>query len=346
LKIFVDEYQERAFALHHENPVVDAHLDLAYEIYERYQSGEKEVIKNHYLENFKKAGITFIVSSVFIETRQLPARGLELTLNQISVLLADIETVKEDVCLIKESADMQKVIAEHKIGIILYMEGLDIITNDCSMLRALYAMGVRGASLTWSRRNYLGEGCCLADRLEDIKGRLSKLGIQTLQMLEQLHMFVDVSHLNDDGFEDAVRWTKKPFVATHSNARSIHMNYRNLTDKQIDLLTARGGIIGINAYKDIVGIKPGDNPIDKMCEHIQYMIRIAGENHVGFGLDLCDSYEAALPRRELIVERKDSIRNHTELILVSAKLLRIGYSEEVVKKVIGGNFVHYFMKIM
>ena len=91
---FVDKYDEKAFFLHQYNPVVDAHLDLAAEIYERYQGGEREVIKNHYLENFKKAGITFIVSSVFIPTKQLPARGFELTLMQISALLKDIETIK------------------------------------------------------------------------------------------------------------------------------------------------------------------------------------------------------------------------------------------------------------
>ncbi|PXV93299.1 membrane dipeptidase [Lachnotalea glycerini] len=343
---FVDKYDEKAFFLHQYNPVVDAHLDLAAEIYERYQGGEREVIKNHYLENFKKAGITFIVSSVFIPTKQLPARGFELTLMQISALLKDIETIKEEVILVQSKMDMQMVISEHKIGIILYLEGLDIITNDCSILRALYAMGVRGASLTWSRRNYLGEGCCRADKLEDIRGGLSKLGIQTLQMLEQLNMFVDVSHLNDDGFEDVLMWTKKPFIATHSNARNVHMSYRNLTDNQIQALAKRGGVIGLNAYKSIVGVHSINNPIHKMCDHIQYIIRLVGENHIGFGLDLCDSYERALPRREFEIEPMDCLKNHAELILISAQLLREGCSEDTVKKVIGGNFVEYFMKFV
>lgn len=346
MNIFEDEYQERAFQLHQENPVVDAHLDLAAEIYKRYQGGEKEVIKNYYLENFKKAGITFIISSVYIETKQLPTRGLELTLNQISALLEDIETVKDEVVLVKCKNDMEKVIADGKIGIILYLEGLDIITNDCNMLRALYAMGVRGASLTWSRRNYLGEGCCMASQLKDIRGGLSSLGIQTLQMLEKLNMFVDVSHLNDDGFEDVVKRSTKPFVATHSNARKVHMNYRNLTDNQIILLAARGGVMGLNAYKDIVGADPLDNPIIKMCLHVKYVINLVGDNHSGFGLDLCDSYEMAAPQLEFQVKRNDCLRNHAELIDVTAELLREGISEESVKKVIGRNFVDYFMKII
>lgn len=340
-----DNYYDKAYYLHQHNPVVDAHLDLAAEIYIRYQNGEKEVIRNHYLDNFKKAGITFIVSSVFVQTSQLPARGLELTLNQISALLEDIETVKDEVVLVKSKQDIQKVINEGKIGIILYLEGLDIITNDCNMLRALYEMGVRGASLTWSRRNYLGEGCCKASQRIDIKGGLSSLGIKTLQMLEKLHMFVDVSHLNDDGFEDVVKRSTRPFIATHSNARNVHMNYRNLTDNQIKLLAARGGVMGLNAYKDIVGVESFNHAIIKMCEHVIYIINLVGETHIGYGLDLCDSYEEAQPRIEFSLERYDCIRNHTELIDVTAELLREGVSDEVVKKIIGQNFVDYFMNI-
>lgn len=346
VEILEDYYYKKAYELHQKNPVVDAHFDLAAEIYARYQNGEKEVIKNHYLDNFKKAGITFIISSIFIETKQLPTRGLELTLGQISALLEDVESVQEDVMLVKSKNDMEKVIEKGKIGIILYLEGLDIITNDCNMLRALYAMGVRGASLTWSRRNYLGEGCCMASQNEDIRGGLSKLGIKTLQMLEKLNMFIDISHLNDDGFEDVVKRTTKPFIATHSNARNVHMNYRNLTDNQIRLLAARGGVMGLNAYKDIVGADPYNKPIGKMCEHVLYVSHLVGEDHIGYGLDLCDSYELAKPRVDFNLERNDCLRNHAELVEVTAELLREGLSEERVKKVIGQNFVNYFMKVL
>ena len=346
MKYFEDQYEETAFFLHQNYPVVDAHLDLAAEIYERYQGGESEVIKSYYLNNWKETGITVIISSVFVPTNNLPYSGLELTLKQISALLEDIITVEDEVMLLQSKADMQRVIDEHKIGIILYLESLDIISNDCSILRALYAMGVRGASLTWSRRNYIGEGCCRADVLEDIKGGLSKLGIQTLQKLEQLNMFVDVSHLNDDGFEDILLHTHKPFVATHSNARGIHMSYRNLTNYQIQELAKRGGVIGLNAYKSIVGVHSCDNPIHKMCDHIHYIIRLVGENHIGFGLDLCDSYEQALPRKNFKVEPMDCLKNHAELILISAQLLREGCSEETVKKVIGGNFVEFLMNFV
>jgi membrane dipeptidase len=343
---FLDQYEERAYELHQKYPVVDAHLDLAAEVYARYQNGEREVIKNHYLDHLREAGITFLVSSVFVETKQLPARGLELTLCQISALMEDIETVKEEMVLVKSAYDMDRVIEKGKIGIILYMEGLDIITNDCNIVRALYAMGVRGASLTWSRRNYLGEGCCMASQLEDIRGGLSKLGLKTLKMLEELHMFVDVSHLNDDGFEDVIKYATKPFIATHSNARSVQMNYRNLTDRQIQLLAEQGGVMGLNAYKDIVGADPEGEPIRKMCAHVLHVIQLVGDKHVGYGLDLCDSYNLVSPRLEFSLERGDCLRNHSELRKVTAELLREGLPESSVIRVIGHNFIDYFMAVV
>lgn len=346
MEAFRDEYQERAYKLHQQNPVVDAHLDLAAEIYQRNQNGEKDIIKNYYLENFKKAGINVIASSVFVESNQLPARGLELSLYQISALLNEIESINEEVVLIKDKRDLENVIEKNKIGIILYFEGLDMITSDCSLLKAFYEMGVRGASLTWSRRNYLAEGCCKASEHKNIRGGLSSLGIQTLEMLEELSMFVDVSHLNDDGFEDVLKWSSRPFIATHSNARRIHNNYRNLTDLQIQALAEKGGIIGLNAYKDIVGANPLDEPIKKMSEHVKHIIEIAGAEHAGYGLDLCESYERAVQKSEILDERLDCLSNHTELIDVSAELLRSGCEEEVVKKIIGENFINYFKKML
>lgn len=344
--VFQDIYEERAYQLHQENPVVDAHLDLAAEIYQRYQNKETNVIRNHYLKNLKEAGITLVASSIFVETKQLPARGLELTLHQISALLKDLEDVKEEVMLVKSKEDLNQVCKEKKIGILLYFEGLDIITSDSAMLRAFYEMGVRGASLTWSRRNYLGEGCCKAGEYENIRGGLSKLGIQTLEMLERLGMFVDISHLNDDGFMDVALWTKKPFIASHSNARRIHNNYRNLTDTQIKEIARRGGVIGLNAYKDIVGADPLNNPVPKMCQHVMHLLEIAGEDHIGFGLDLCESYERAVEKSDALSERLDCLKNHSELIQVSAELLRLGFSEEIIIKIIGKNFIQYFYSML
>lgn len=341
-----DEYLNRAIIMHQEHPVVDAHLDLAAEIYMRYQAGEKEVIKNHYLSNFLQAGFNVIVSSVFIETHDLPDKGLKLALNQISALIIDLESVKDEVTLIKSKSDLDYVIRQNKIGIILYMEGLDPIGMDKDLLWAFYEMGVRGASLTWSRRNYLAEGCCSASDFRDIKGGLTELGKETVRLMEQLSMFIDVSHLNDEGYAELEALVSKPFIATHSNARSVHMNYRNLTDEQILSLAKHKGVIGLNSYACILGADPLKDPIPKMCDHLEHIIELVGDEHAGYGFDLCDSYYKAVPRVTFDVERGDCFKNHSEVPELTAELLRRGNSEETVIKIIGGNFVSYFQKML
>ncbi len=346
VKEYSQELLDRACELHRKYPVIDTHLDLAAEIYYRYQSGEREVIRRHYLENFKKAGIRLVVSSVFVETEDLPMRGLQLTLDQIAALYEDLESVKEEVCLVRTAQEIRQTMENGKIGILLYMEGLDILTWDCRMLRCLYELGVRGASLTWSRRNFLGEGCCTASQYKNVRGGLSELGKETIRQLEKLHMFVDVSHLNDDGFEELAEIAQKPFLASHSNARSIQDNYRNLTDAQIKTLAARGGVIGINAYMDIVGATPGKQGIAKMCDHIQYIMNLVGAEHVGVGLDLCDAYYAARAGCDLPEEREDCLMDHGELILITAELLRRGVPEEEIGKFLGENFMRYFGRIL
>lgn len=343
----MDGFYERACELHKKYPVVDAHLDLAAEVYYRRLAGEKEVIRRHYLEHFKEGGIRLIVSSVFVETSQLPARGLEISLDQIGALYEDVESVSDEVCIVRSATELQKCLQEGKIAILLYMEGLDVLNRGTEMLRSFYELGVRGASLTWSRRNQLGEGCCRAGELKEVPGGLSEYGIEILKELEERHMFVDVSHLNDDGFSNLAELTGKPFVATHSNARSVHVNYRNLTGEQLKLLGKSGGVVGINAYKEIVGVdNPAEHAIEKMCDHIQFIMQTAGEDCVGIGLDLCDSYYEAIYGKQADAERGDCLAHHGELPLLTAELLRRGVSEEAIRKFLGGNFLRVFLEIL
>lgn len=341
-----DDYWNAAVQIHKKYPVVDAHLDLAAEIHIRYQSGEREVIKNHYLDNFKKGGVNLIVSSVFVVSHDLPDKGLKQALNQISALLMDLKSVSDEVLLVKTKHDLETVLASDKIGIILYMEGLDPIGTEKDLLWAFYEMGVRGASLTWSRRNYFAEGCCNASDLKDIKGGLSLLGQETVALMEEIPMFLDISHLNDEGYEELSGLTSRPFIATHSNARSVHMNYRNLKDEQILVLAKQKGIMGLNAYKDIVGADPCLDPIPKMCDHLEHVIHLAGDSHTGFGFDLCDSYYEATFGRYIENPKGDCLTSHGQIPEITAELLRRGHSEETIIKTIGGNFWSYFHEIL
>lgn len=350
---------QKALRLHQENPVIDVHLDLAGEIYIRNLTGEREVIRRHYLEHWKRAGMNLIVSSVYLESERLPENGLADTLNQIAALYEDVDSLAGEVSVVKSAAEIKQVVEKGKIGILLYLEGLDILTESPLILRSLYEMGVRGASLTWSRKNALGQGSCPAGEIKEIPGGLTELGRETVRKLEELHMFLDVSHLNDEGFYEIAKIASRPFLATHSNARGVQPGGRNLSDKQLGIIAEKGGVIGVNAHKKLVGESAGKAGTERLCDHIEYLIEKAGADHVGIGLDLCDSYEEAafhlgkpegrkgweFFQKPSLPESGDCLKNHEELLKVTEELLRREVAEEDIIKFLGGNFLRYLLRI-
>lgn len=336
------DYREEALSLHKNNPVVDTHLDLAGEIYNRNLAGEKEVIKNRFLENFKKGGFNVVVSSLYIDDLFLPEMALKTALGQIRALMEDVESCNKEVILIKNKDDLNKALKEDKVGILLSFEGLEPIGNDIGLLRIFHELGVRAGGLVWSRRNYVADGCSFSPVEEGLRGGLTRFGVQVVRRMEELNMLIDVSHLNDEGFWDVVKFTTKPFIASHSNARNLHGRMRNLTDEQIKAIAERGGVIGINAYKTIAGVIEGDNPIKKLADHIEYMVELVGPSHVGYGFDLCSSYYESELKFSYEPHNNDCLRSHAEAVLLTEELLRRGMSKEDAKLVIGGNFLRIF----
>lgn len=194
--------------------------------------------------------------------------------------------------LVKAWQDIEQVLQGNELGILLYMEGLDCIGEDLDKLDELHAQGVRGAALTWSRPDALANGCCKASEYRQITGGLTQTGKRAVKRLEALSMFLDVSHLNDDGFADVVRIAERPFAATHSNSRQVYDNYRNLTEDQLKKLGEQGGVAGLNGCQYIAGSKAG-NHLDMLCRHVEHEVLLIGAEHVGFGFDLCDPYDEA-----------------------------------------------------
>jgi membrane dipeptidase len=340
------DYKELALELHKNNIVVDTHLDLAGEIYNRYMAGEKEVIKNHYLENFKKGGFNLIVSSLYIDELFLPEMALRIALGQIRALIEDVESCQGEVFLVKTKEDLNKAVNENKVGIIISFEGLEPIGSDIGLLRIFYELGVRAAGLVWSRRNYVADGCSFIPVEEGQRGGLTKFGVNVVKRMEEMNMLIDVSHLNDEGFQDVVKYTNKPFIASHSNSRSIHGSMRNLTDDQIKAIADRKGVIGINAIKNIAGVTDGEAPISKLADHIEYIVNLAGIHHVGYGFDLCNGYYSSELKFKFAPNNCDSLSSHAEAVLLTEELLRRGISKEDCKLIIGGNFFRTFNNIL
>jgi membrane dipeptidase len=338
--------REKALELHMCNAVADAHLDLAGEILNRRSAGEKEVIKNRYLENFKKGGFNLIVSSLYIDDTFLPEMALRNALGQISAIMEDVESCGGEVVIIKSRNQLKKIINENKVGIILSFEGMEPIGSDLGLMRIFYDLGVRAGGLVWSRRNFIADGCNFKTVEEGQRGGLTRFGVEAVRKMEEMNMLIDVSHLNDEGFWDVVKFTNKPFIASHSDVRNIHGSMRNLTDEQIKAVAERGGVIGINAYKTIAGVKSGEDPVTKLADHVEYIAKLVGPEHVGYGFDLCDSYYESELKYKYEQQKKDSLSSHEEAVYLTEELLRRGMAEDDMKLIIGGNFLRIFHELL
>lgn len=339
---------EWARAIHRENPVVDAHFDLAAEVYNRRLYGERNVVERRYLQHFWEAGLNVCVSSVFVSSRDLPEKGLHTAIAQIEALREDLEPIHSEIGIVTCREELEQALGEGRIAVLLSLEGLDPIGTDLYLLRAFYDLGVRGAGLTWSRPNAFARGCCLAGEMKEIFGGLTDLGREAVAKMEALGMYLDVSHLNNDGFGDVLECAKRPFIASHSDAWSVYANYRNLRDDQIEALAARGGVIGLNACGTIAGaaVEPREQAIECLCRHAEHLVAVAGEAHVGFGFDLCNGLSASMPRLSFESEEDDLLLHHGEILLLSAALLGRGMKEETLIGLIGGNFLRYFSEVL
>lgn len=169
----------------------------------------------------------------------------------------------------------------NRLSAFLTIEEGGIIDGKVERLEELYNKGVRAITLTWNYENCIGypnSGYKFKDY------GLKPFGIEVVEKMNDLGIIVDVSHLSDAGFNDVYKYSKKPFMATHSNSRAMHEHCRNLTDEMVKKLADKGGITGIN-FCGVFLQKENVSKIDDMITHIRHLINVGGLEIVGLGTD-------------------------------------------------------------
>jgi len=327
--------------LHRKAFTIDAHFDLTYDLANRRERGEKNVIENNYLPSFKAGRFDLVVSAVFIHDLFIPEMALRRALGQISYLHQEIEETPGRFRICRSTADAYRAKQAGETALFLSLEGAEPLQNDINLLRVFYELGLRGLGLVWSRRNYSGDGSFFTPLREGRKGGLTPFGIQLIQEAERIGLFIDVSHLNDEGFWDAIEVAEKPLVASHSNCRSLVDNMRNLTDEQIMAIGKNGGVIGINSV-DVFN-HTGKEPATAahMVNHVDHIAEIAGIEHVGIGFDICNSFMNYLQMGDAL-PACDIIKDHSYLEDFTAALIERGYREKDIIGVLGKNFLRVY----
>jgi membrane dipeptidase len=337
--------EQRVADLHARAFTIDAHFDLTYEVANRRDRGDREVIANDYLPGFKAGGWDLIVSSIYIHDFFLPEMGLRKALDQIAYLHREMDETSGRFRLCRSVAEARAARADDEIALFLSLEGADPLQNDIQLLRIFYELGVRGVGLVWSRRNYVAEGSIFNEGRVGRKGGLTAFGVALIEEAENLGMFIDVSHLNDEGFWDVMDVARKPVIASHSNCRALVNVPRNLNDKQIAALAKKGGVIGMNALDVFTRQGRAGATVDHLVDHVDHIVGIAGVDHVGIGFDLCDTLKNHL-NVKMPVEHRDVVAGHAHLGDFTAALIRRGYAYDDILKILGGNFLRVYESIL
>jgi len=212
---------------------------------------------------------------------------------------------------------------------LLSVEGLYFMDGKPKKIKELYKKGVRCLSLTWNPDNKFSGGIS-----GESKKGLSSKGKKIIKLANKYGILIDVSHITDKGFWDIYKLSKKPFIATHSNARAICKNSRNLDDSMLKALKEKGGLTGINMYSSFLNDK-GEASIMDVVKHIEYIASVASIDTVGFGTDF-----DGIPRD------KSAIDSPYEILEVLNQLGKLNYTQEQIEKVAGLNYLRVLDKVL
>lgn len=323
--------------------VVDAHSDILSDILGRRAAGQTEILNSTWLPAMDAGGIDVRVLAFYSSPEFLPELALRRALDGIAALYAELDASPR-AALCTTHAEVLEAKRAGRKGFILGMEGAEPLGADPGLLRIFYTLGLRVVGVTHAARNYAGDGAFLVPKRIGTAGGLSAFGVELVERAQAMGILVDVSHLNDPGFWDVVTLSRRPFMASHSNCRALRDEPRNLTDDQIKAVADSGGFIGINSINRFV--EPPDLP--HLLDHLDRLVRIAGVEHVGLGLDFC----YYLLEHRSPVERSglrhgaylsvEGLASDHDVPKIPRMLAERGYAREAIDMIMGENFLRVF----
>lgn len=321
---------------------VDLHGDLLMDVIERRRIyGEKKVLLNRHYEKLQAGRVKIQVLPIYIEFRYQPELSLRYALLQIAALHAELAEGDGEFQLVKNGADLERALQSEAIGVILAFEGGEPFGRDVELVSVFHDLGLRMVGLTWNWANLLAQG-----NAEDTGAGLSKVGRNLVREFARYRIMLDVSHLSEKSFWDALESADGPVLASHSNAMALCDHPRNLTDDQIKALAARGGVVGLNITPIFVG--EGDL-LDGLAGHAEHIANLVGVQHVALGPDFIDylRYRGEVaPKDHMLAGSNpldDLLYSPTVRLLpdFQAALLKRGFSEGDALAIMNGNALRF-----
>lgn len=372
-----DAVSARAKQIHDRAIVVDTHddttqrllFDKTFDIAVRQKNGNIDIPR------MREGGLDGLFFSIWVPSDVTGAPAVKTATELIASVHKAVKDHPNDLMLATTAADVRRAAAEHKIAALMGMEGGHMINDDLGQLRKYAADGVRYLTLTHFKNNNWADSSTDKAR----HNGLTPFGKDVVRELNKLGMMVDISHVADKTFYDALEVSKAPVIASHSSCRAIANHPRNMTDDMLRALARNGGVIMINYHVaflseefrvasekrsgDVVAsnaamakkcggneacatmeseradheaMRKGELPMvtwEKIVEHIDHAVKVAGADHVGLGSDFDG---ATMPF---------GMEDASKLPKITDALLKKGYSESDIDKILGGNILRVMEQV-
>jgi membrane dipeptidase len=376
LAVSADSLTEKARKLHFSSIVVDTHDDTTQRFLDgKFDLGVRGASGSIDIPRMKEGGLGAIFFSIWVPSKITGPEAVDRALIQIDAVREQVRKHSNDIVLATTAAEIREARKQGKIAALMGVEGGHMINSDLGVLRSYAALGVRYMTLTHSGNDEW------ADSSTDKAAHngLTDFGNDVVREMNRLGVMVDISHVSDKTFYDALEVSKAPLFASHSSCRAICAAPRNMTDQMMKDLAAKGGVVQINYHVGFLSQEFRDaekaNPeLDKA--RTAELVKRCGDNEacqIIEGERLTREYveQGKLPRVDFarIIEHIDhavkvagvdhvglgsdfdganmpyGMEDATKLPKITEALLQKGYSEGDVRKILGENTLRVMTEV-
>ncbi len=310
-----------ALHIHYDALVIDGHIDTPSLMLDRgYQLGQRHRSDHVDLPRMVEGGLDGAFFSIYVaRSYGEDERATQRAIAMIEELLRQTDAT-DGVEIARSAADVRAIRQRGGRAALMGLEGGHALQGSADVLRRMWANGIRYVTLTHTNTNLFADASTDAPRWNG----LNETGRELVAEMNRLGVLVDLSHVSDDTFSDALAVTAAPVILSHSSCRALHDHARNASDESLAALAANGGVAMVNFYPEYLG--DGPTTLDDVLDHIDHAVSVAGADHVGLGSDF-----------DGVPSLPDGLGDATRLPWITYGLLKRGHSEADVRKILGGN---------
>jgi len=373
LSFTVVAFAQNAEQIHKQAILVDTHNDVLSNVQINHEDiGKLQPTGQFDLVRAKQGGLSCQVFSIWCGPQYGKGTAFKFANREIDSLYAVIKRYPARIALVRNSAELIQAVSDNKFAAMIGVEGGHMIEDRLDYIDSLHARGMCYLTLTWNNSTSWASSAAdetlHRDSLKHIG--LTDFGKQVVHRLNDLGVMIDLSHPGEQTFYDVLATTNKPVIASHSCAYALNPFRRNLKDDQLKALAKNGGVVFVNFYSGFVdstyfkktgpffekhkgeldsltklyndedlaadrlfamhkaesdALRP---PLSLLIKHIDYIAKLIGVDHVGIGSDFdgAESYPMGM----------DDVTDYPK---ITAELLKLGYTETDIDKILGGNFL-------